>query len=97
MYTYLYRNLHSNPRVSEVPSELNSLARSNLQLVGVSSKLNSLELESSTLWSPQQVEFTCARAEGQGRLHRLRPHWFRLFLKGKEGCTASAPTGSGSL
>ena len=36
-------NLRSNPRVSDVPSELNSLARSNLQLVGVSSKLTSAE------------------------------------------------------
>ena len=38
-----------------------------------------------------------ALAEGQGPTHGLRSHWFRLFTKGKEGCTASTPTGSGSL
>ena len=38
-----------------------------------------------------------ALSEGQGPTHGLRSHWFRLFTKGKEGCTASTPTGSGSL
>ena len=58
---YLYGNLRSSPRVVELPSEPNSLARLNPQLVGVPSKLNSLALESSTRWSPQQVEFTSLR------------------------------------
>ena len=58
---YLYGNLRSSPRVVELPSEPNSLARLNPQLVGVPSKLNSLALESSTRWSPQQVEFACVR------------------------------------
>ena len=43
VYVYLYKNLRSNPRLTGVPSGLNSLAHSNPQLVGVSSKLNSLE------------------------------------------------------
>ena len=52
VYVYLYKNLRSNPRLTGVPSGLNSLAHSNPQLVGVSSKLNSLEHTASAFTGP---------------------------------------------